>query len=157
MSSGVTLVLLDADVFYPVSLAKRVKRENSVYSKMCSYRHRPIKNAWLNKHYVGMISQKEGEFALRYIDLVYDQMQSEGIPFKKVSEDERERQRLTPRTRPSHSRDFELIRIAQAAKRRSNIVVIVSNTGHVQTLDPNLHTDLGIRALSPEEYVEEFC
>lgn len=157
MSSGVTLVLLDADVFYPIILAKRARTGQPVYLKMCNYRHKPIKNTWLLKHYLGMISQKEGEFALRYIDLFYDQIQSEGIRFKKVSEGERRSQRLTRRTRPSNSRDSELIRIAQAAKRRGNNVVIVSNTGHVQTLDPNLHTDLGIRALCPERYVEEFC
>ena len=156
MSSGLTLVLLDADVFYPISLAKRVKREHSVYSKMCSQRHRPIKNTWLEKHYAGMMRRK-GEPAVRYIDQVYDQMQFEGIPFKNVSEGERKRQRLTRRTRPSHRRDSNVIRIAQAANRRDNIVVIVSNTGHVQTLDPILHTDLGIRALSPERYVEEIC
>jgi len=157
MSSSVTFVLLDADVFYLVSSAKRVKKEHPVYYKICNHGHRPIENTWLSKHYLGMMSEKEGEHALRYIDLVYDQMQSKGILSKRVSEGERKRQKLTRRIRPSHSRDFELIRIAKAAKRRDNNVVIVSNTGHVQTLDPNLHTDVGIRALSPERFVQEFC
>lgn len=152
MSSSPTLVLLDADVFYPVILAKRAKREHPVYSKLKKQRHRPIQNTWLSKHYKGMIAKVEGEFSLRYIDLFYDQIQ-----YKKVSDNDRESQRLTARTRPPHRKDANLIRIAQAAKRRNNDVLIISNTRHIQKLDPILHTDRGVRVLSPGQYTNEFC
>ena len=157
MSPVTTLVLLDANVFYPIVCAKRTDREHPVYSKICNQRHRPIKNTWLLKHYLGMISGREGEPALRYIDRFYDQAQSDGIPLKIVSEGERRNQSLTRRTRPSHSKDTQLIKIAKAAKRRNNSVLIISDNGHVHILDPNLHTDLGIRAIRADRYVEEFC
>lgn len=143
-------MLLDAHVFLDIAKGEIIGNRCPAFDKLLNH-HKLILNKRLRKHYSGIL-YKQGEPALRYIDSVED-----AAPIENVTANEFYPVKLDSRHRPAHRKDVFLVKIAIAARRRSNNVVLVSEDAHLRNLDPVYHTDYGIRILPAADYVQHFC